>query len=113
MEKLRITWFVLCGLPVALWWSLVNIDLLEKLKSSLVSFYESEGDVNWLSTIAGNAAFYGAIVPSILGWETGSKLDNPIIGVWFVIFVFYSLALSRSARTIKSKNELKKEREIS
>lgn len=113
MEKLRITFFVLCSLPVALWWSLVNMDLFEKLKSSLISFYESEGDVNWLSAIVGNAAFYGAIVPSLMGLESGSKLANPIIGAWFVIFVFYSLELSRRARKIKSMNEFKKERERS
>ncbi|CAN5185482.1 hypothetical protein BH10PSE16_BH10PSE16_39270 [soil metagenome] len=81
------------------------MDKFEKLKSSVVSFYDSEGDVSWLSTMVGNAAFYGAVIPTILDFEKGSNLESSIIGLWFVLLSLYSFVLMRRARSIKIAND--------
>lgn len=107
MDKLNNLLIFLCAVPVILWWSLVYMEKFD----SVGDFFDSSHDVKWLGETFSHAAFYGAVMAGLLGYERGSTMLTTIITLWFIWFSIIGLQLSRKSVKLKDKHFIDSKKE--
>ena len=105
MDKTNVIVWLLSGVSIILWWSLVNHEKFEELGESYSAFIKNVHSLHWLSEVLSHLAFYGSVVAGLVGFERETLIAYCFSAWWFFCALYVSHGLMKLAEAISVKEK--------